>query len=84
MADATELYNNLTGTILRSIVGYPDHVEIEVKNTSAGTSITARVHPDDTGRVIGKSGATIEAVRAVIEFAAGRQGDAVAFELADG
>ena len=84
MSDSTELYTDLVSTIIRSLVGYPDHVEVEGTTTSAGMSVIARVHPDDAGRIIGKGGATIEAVRRVIEFAARRHGDAVAFELADG
>ena len=61
---------DLVRTIITPLVEHPE--EIQVSETSDGTVITVevRVAPDDMGRVIGKGGRVINAVRTVVKAAA--------------
>lgn len=47
------------------IVGNPDDVRVKEKSTRRGPLLEVRVHPDDLGRVIGRSGRTARALRTV-------------------
>ena len=48
------------------IVDHPDDVQVISKNTRHGDLLEVRVHPDDLGRVIGRSGRTAQALRTVV------------------
>ena len=53
--------------LVRGIVEHPDDVQIRTRDSRGrGTSLDVRVHPDDMGRVIGRSGRTATALRTVI------------------
>lgn len=54
---------NLLEFILLHIVQHPDAIEIEETETDQGMEYTIRVHPEDIGRVIGRRGRTIQAIR---------------------
>lgn len=47
------------------IVDNPDDVRVKEKSTRRGPLLEVRVHPDDLGRVIGRSGHTARALRTV-------------------
>lgn len=75
-------FEELVSHVLQSIVQFPEALEIKSREQARGGSqISAKVHPDDVGRVIGKGGSTITAIRAVLEFAARRQGDNASFDI---
>lgn len=57
--------------LVRGIVDNPDDVHISEKSTKRGPLLEVRVHPDDLGRVIGRSGRTARALRTVMAAAAG-------------
>ncbi len=52
--------------LVRGIVDHPDDVRVTSKNMRRGEMLEVRVHPDDLGRVIGRSGRTAKALRTVI------------------
>ncbi|MGV1035816.1 MAG: RNA-binding protein [Candidatus Nanopelagicales bacterium] len=53
--------------LVRGIVEHPEDVDVSKGNgRGRGTFIDVRVHPDDMGRVIGRSGRTATALRTVI------------------
>lgn len=52
--------------LVRGIVDHPDDVRVSSKNMRRGEMLEVRVHPDDLGRVIGRSGRTAKALRTVI------------------
>jgi len=52
--------------LVRGIVDHPDDVDIRSKATARGTVLEVRVHSDDLGRVIGRSGRTAQSLRTVI------------------
>ncbi|GHG43746.1 UPF0109 protein [Flavimobilis marinus] len=52
--------------LVRGIVDNPDEVQVETRNRGRGEVLEVRVHPDDLGRVIGRSGRTARALRTVV------------------
>jgi hypothetical protein len=52
--------------LVRGIVEHPDDVVVRRKTLRRGDLLEVRVHPDDLGRVIGRSGRTASALRTVI------------------
>ncbi len=53
--------------LVRGIVDHPDDVAVRLRpRDRRGTSLEVRVHPDDLGRVIGRSGRTATALRTVV------------------
>ncbi len=52
--------------LVRGIVEHPDDVVVRRKTLRRGELLEVRVHPDDLGRVIGRSGRTASALRTVI------------------
>jgi uncharacterized protein len=61
--------------IVKALVGHPDEVEVE-ELSSDGKVIkySLRVAPDDYGRVIGREGRTIKAIRTMLYFGGLKQG----------
>ena len=58
----------------RALVDSPDEVEVTEVDEDEETVLEVRVAPDDVGKVIGKQGRTVRALRAVVD-AAGRKHD---------
>ncbi|HZK05056.1 MAG TPA: RNA-binding protein [Actinomycetaceae bacterium] len=52
--------------LVRGIVDHPDEVRVSSRSMRRGEMLEVRVHPDDLGRVIGRSGRTAKALRTVI------------------
>ena len=63
-------YRELVEFIVRNIVDHPDAVEVESRGRHRAETIEIRLDPGDVGRVIGKSGRNIEAIRSVVKAAA--------------
>ncbi len=57
--------------IVKAIVDHDDDVVVRRKELRRGEVLEVRVHPDDLGRVIGRSGRTASALRTVITALAG-------------
>ena len=65
MKDAVE-------TIIRALVGEPDAVEVVELADGKNVRIEVRVAESDMGRVIGREGRTVKAIRNIL-FAAGQK-----------
>jgi len=52
--------------LVRGIVDNPDDVSVRDRTNRRGRVLEVRVHPDDLGRVIGRSGRTAQALRTVV------------------
>lgn len=52
--------------IIASIVDHPEAVKVERKVDDMGVLMTLRVHPEDMGKVIGRSGKTAQAIRILL------------------
>ncbi|WP_152362306.1 RNA-binding protein [Microlunatus speluncae] len=68
--------------LVRGIVTVPDEVRVRDKDLRRGRLLEVRVHPDDIGKVIGRSGRTATALRTVITALAGR-GEQVRVDFVD-
>jgi len=59
--------------LVKGIVDHDDEVVVRRKELRRGEVLEVRVHPDDLGRVIGRSGRTASALRTVMGALAGGQ-----------
>ena len=67
--------------LVTGIVDHKDEVVVRQKDLRRGTVLEVRVHPDDLGRVIGRSGRTATALRTVLGALSG--GEAVRIDIVD-
>ncbi|MFF5323339.1 RNA-binding protein [Janibacter hoylei] len=67
--------------LVTGIVDHKDDVVVRGKNLRRGQILEVRVHPDDLGRVIGRSGRTASALRTVLGALSG--GDNVRIDIVD-
>jgi predicted RNA-binding protein YlqC (UPF0109 family) len=59
--------------LVGQIVDHPDEVSVTPVSGQRGEVLEVRVHPEDLGRVIGRSGRTAKALRAVVSALAGNR-----------
>ncbi len=59
--------------LVQGIVDHKDDVVVRRRDLRRGEILEVRVHPDDLGRVIGRSGRTASALRTVVGALAGGQ-----------
>ena len=69
--------------IVRSLVDDPSVVHVDQVEGTGITVYQIRVAPEEVGRVIGRNGMTINAIRTVLRAAGGHQGKRVGVEIAD-
>lgn len=58
--------------LVRGIVEHDDDVRVEMSSNRRGRTLRVHVHPDDLGKVIGRSGRTATALRTVMAAVGGR------------
>jgi len=57
--------------IINGLVTHPKNINIKQQESDYGLiTLDLQVHPDDIGRIIGKRGSTIEAIRKLIKIKA--------------
>ena len=76
-------YKELVEFIVKHLVTQPDSVGVEVSEEEGGSKILIRVAHEDVGRVIGKRGATINAVRLLAKAAAVKAGERVDVDIVE-
>ena len=74
---------DLVEHIVRSLVDHPDDVRVTEVDGEKTVVFELRCHPDDLGKVIGKGGKTIGAIRMLLTTAAARQGRRAMLEVVD-
>ena len=74
---------NLLLFLARALVDEPEKVEVSGKEMDSRVDLTLRVAPNDMGRVIGRNGRTIKAIRAVVKAASVPMNKRVNVEVAD-
>ncbi|GAA3595140.1 RNA-binding protein [Klugiella xanthotipulae] len=52
--------------LVKGIVDHPEEVQVLSKSSQRGEVLEVHVHPEDLGRVIGRSGRTAQSLRSVI------------------
>lgn len=60
--------------VARHLVDDPDAVEVTEEEGERSVVLRLKVAPDDMGKVIGKRGRTVRAIRSLVRAAASRQG----------
>ena len=60
--------------VARAIVDEPDAVEVTEVEGERSVILQVRVAPDDMGKVIGKRGRTVRAIRSLVRAAGSREG----------
>jgi predicted RNA-binding protein YlqC (UPF0109 family) len=70
--------------IVPNIVNHPEDVEINETSENGVVTLTIKVNPEDTGRVIGKAGKVIKAIRQIARVIAIKQGVRVNIDVLDG
>ena len=76
-------YKELVEFISKHLVTQPDSVSVESSEEEAGTKIMIRVAHEDVGRIIGKRGATINAIRLLAKAAAVKAGEKVDVDIVE-
>ena len=70
--------------VVRALVDEPESVNIEVKETEKyGKSININCKRNDIGKIIGKNGKTIMAIRSLVAGAASRLNQQIAVEVVE-
>jgi hypothetical protein len=76
--------NDLVEFLARALVDEPDAVTVESFEEDDGTLVyEVTVAEDDVGKIIGRSGRTVNALRAVVRAAAVRDGRRVLVDIVD-
>lgn len=69
--------------IVRGLVDAPDRVEVLQSGSGDQLLFELKVAPDDVGKVIGRDGRTVNALRVLLSAAAQQQGVKASLELID-
>lgn len=69
--------------VSKLLVDHPDDVDVKTVASENGKVIQIACRADDRGKIIGKRGKTIIALRALVSGAAGRIKDRVSVEVLD-
>ena len=72
---------NLVLVLARSLVEEPDKVEVSGAESDSRVDLEIRVAPEDMGKIIGRGGRTIRAIRTVTKAASVRVGKRVNVEV---
>ena len=78
-----ERLENLLLLLVRPIVDEPDRVEVAATESDSRVDLELTVAPDDIGRVIGRGGRTIRAIRTVVKAASVKAGKRANVEVVD-
>jgi predicted RNA-binding protein YlqC (UPF0109 family) len=72
-------------TALRLLVDRPEQVRVEAvdREGGAGAILEVRVAPADVGKIIGREGRTIDALRALVSARSAAEGERYDFELVE-
>ena len=69
--------------VVKALVDYPDEVSVSTAENGEGVAIQIRCRKEDIGKIVGKRGKTIMAIRSLVSGAAGRQHKRVSVDVLD-
>ncbi|MDZ4064184.1 MAG: KH domain-containing protein [Coriobacteriia bacterium] len=72
---------SLVRYLVTSLVDEPDSVQINTRASDVATTYEVTVAPDDVGKVIGRQGRIIKAIRTLVRAAASVNGDQVDVDI---
>ena len=74
-------YTDLVGYIIKSIVAKPEEVKVTMVEGERTNRLEVSLATEDVGKVIGRGGRNIDAIRAVVRAAALKNHDRVMVEI---
>ena len=74
---------NAVEKIVKALVGAPDAVEVSEDDSDRATVVRVRVAPNDMGRIIGREGRTVKAVRSLLFYAGQKQGKRFVLDIVE-
>ena len=69
--------------VVKGLVEHPDEVTITPVDRNGMTIYELRLNPDDVGRIIGRQGVTINAIRSLLLAGSARKGLRCAVEIVE-
>jgi predicted RNA-binding protein YlqC (UPF0109 family) len=72
----------LLAYLARALVDDPDAVRVESEERDGALVLVLRVAPEDVGKVIGRGGRVVRALRTVVRASSARDGRRVLVEIA--
>ena len=78
-----ERLENLLRVLARSLVEEPDMVEVTGTETDTRVDLELRAAQEDMGKIIGRGGRTIRAIRTVVKATSVKVGKRVSVEVPD-
>ena len=69
--------------VIKGLVQVPGEVSITPVERSGQTIYELRLNPDDVGRIIGRQGQTINAIRLLMQAGTARQGQRCTLEIVE-
>ncbi|XXF81146.1 KH domain-containing protein [Myxococcaceae bacterium GXIMD 01537] len=69
--------------LARALVDQPDQVSLRTSEAEGAQLYELKVAPEDIGKVIGRDGRTVNALRTLLGAAAQKQGQKVRLEIVD-
>jgi len=79
----TEPMKDLLIQIVQSLVDNPEQVQVKEVKGSRTTVLELRVAKEDMGKIIGKKGKTVNAIRLLLSAASGKAGKRYVLEIVD-
>lgn len=67
--------------VIKSLVDHPDEVKTDRKIDEMGVLLTLKVHPEDMGQVIGRSGGTARAIRTLLRVIGAKNNARINFKI---
>ena len=69
--------------LVKNLVDRPDNVAVKCYQDDSGVMVEVRVDSEDVGKVVGRKGLTIKALRTIVMTACARLGHRVTLELVE-
>jgi len=69
--------------VVKGLVDRPDAVTITPVERKGVTIYELRLHPTDVGKIIGRQGATIQAIRALLQVGSAKKGLRCSVEIVE-
>lgn len=69
--------------LVKNLVDQPEKVEVQCNQNDRGVHVQVRVSQDDMGKVVGRKGVTIKALRTIVLSVCARVGQRVDLELVE-
>jgi predicted RNA-binding protein YlqC (UPF0109 family) len=73
--------DKLVSYLVTSLVDYPDDVKVDVEREGDTVTYTVALNPEDVGKVIGRQGRVIKAIRTLVRAAASVDGGHAEVEI---